>query len=335
MAAGAANFGRGCPWGFGWVGPPSPAYADVTTASYNIGAPTPAVNRALLSPPTIATVGTVAQFRAQFVATAELAHRARSRSAIDRGNSVVVTTSKSANNRFGGYVPRACSGQRGQLRRWVDGHAREWLQCKRRGHCDPGPHRHGAPPSSGSLTFDITTSGNATPAVSNPVTRQHCATRGCGCLSGAGANTTYTIADVPVTGLSAGGTSPGGGSPKPTGGSGYSCLVQRPLRLHGYLRCLGGGATTTDAVTAATLSTTANPSDTVTLDLLTSLASGYIVNITAEAPTPTAVSSDDFTVTVGNATAETTSNDLIYGSTVRTYSCGLPSVAGDIRQPMQ
>jgi hypothetical protein len=79
---------------------------------------------------------------------------------------------------------------------------------------------------------------------------------------------------------------------------------------------LGGGAVTTDAVSTATLSTTVNSADTVTLSLATSLASGYTVDITAEGTNPTAVSTDDFTVTVGNGTPETTSNDVVYGSTV-------------------
>ena len=68
------------------------------------------------------------------------------------------------------------------------------------------------------------------------------------------------------------------------------------------LRGLGWGGVTTDTVSGATLSTTVNPADTVTLALATSLASGYTVNITAEGTNPTAVSTDDFTVAVGNAT---------------------------------
>ena len=72
-----------------------------------------------------------------------------------------------------------------------------------------------------------------------------------------------------------------------------------------------------------------NPGDTVTLALATSLASGYTVNITAEGTNPTAVSSDDFTVTAGNGTPETTSNDVVYGSTVtNALVSASPAVAG-------
>ena len=64
-----------------------------------------------------------------------------------------------------------------------------------------------APSSPGSLTFEITTSGNATPALSNPVTITIAPPAVSVASAVAGANTTYSVADVPVTGLSSGGTS--------------------------------------------------------------------------------------------------------------------------------
>src|SRR5579863_2124569 len=80
--------------GFGWVGAASPAYADVTTASYNIGAPTPSVN-SLVVAPTVVTVGTATNFELSFVATAELATSGTiTVRDSTSGNSVVVTTSK-------------------------------------------------------------------------------------------------------------------------------------------------------------------------------------------------------------------------------------------------
>jgi hypothetical protein len=185
-----------------------------------------------------------------------------------------------------------------------------------------------APPSSGSLTFDVTTSGNVTPAVSNPVTLSIAPPAVAAASAVAGANTTYSIDDVPVTGLSSGGTSLVVVA-KATGGSGTVAWYNGPSGYSVSFVASGGGAITTDAVSAATVSTTANPGDTVTLALATSLASGYTVNITAEGTNPTPVSADDFIVTLGNGAPETTSNDVVYGSTVTNVLVSAsPSVAG-------
>ncbi len=294
--------------GLGWVGAASPAYADVTTASYNIGAATPSVS-SLAVGPTITTVGTPTNFQFSFVATAELAtsgtitvHDSTS------DNSVVVTTSKVQLSDSAGTClepgPASVTSSGGGLTVTLGN------GCSvSSGDTVTLDLTATAPPSSGSLTFDVTTSGNATPAVSNPVTVSIAPPAVAAASAVAGANTTYTIADVPVTGLSAGGTSLAVVA-KATGGSGTVAWYNGPSGYTVTFVASGGGATTTDAVSGATLSTTADPSDTVTLDLATSLASGYIVNITAEGTNPTAASSDDFTVTVGNATPETTSNDL-------------------------
>jgi hypothetical protein len=185
-----------------------------------------------------------------------------------------------------------------------------------------------APSSSGSLTFDVTTSGNATPAVSNTVTLSIAPPAVSAASAVAGANTTYSIAEVPVTGLSSGGTSLVLAA-KATGGSGTVAWYNGPSGYTVTFVASGGGATTTDTVNAATVSTTVNPGDTVILALAISLASGYSVNISAEGTNPTAVSTDEFTVTVGNSAPETTSNNVVYGSTVANVLVSAsPSVAG-------
>jgi hypothetical protein len=185
-----------------------------------------------------------------------------------------------------------------------------------------------APSSSGSLTFDITTSGNATAAVSNPVIVSIAPPAVAAASAVAGANTTYSIADVPVTGLSSDATSLVLVA-RATGGSGTVAWYNGPPGYTVTFVASGGGATTTDAVSTATVSTTVNSADTVTLSLVTSLANGYTVDITAIGTNPTAVSTDDFTVTVGNGTPETTSNDVVYGSTVTNVLVSAsPAVAG-------
>ena len=313
--------------GVGWVGAASPAYADVTTAGYAIGAPTPSVN-SLVVAPTIATVGTSTNFEISFVATVALS-AAGTITVRDStsGNSVVVTTSKVQLSDSAGTclepAPATVTSSGGGLAVTLG------AGCSVSGGDTVNLNLIAtAPSSSGTLTFDVTTSGNATPAVSNPVTVSTSPPAVAAASAVAGANTTYSIADVPVTGLSAGGASLVLVA-KATGGSGTVAWYNGPSGYAVTFVASGGGAITTDAVNAATVSTTANPGDTVTLALATSLASGYTVNMTAEGTNPTAVSTDDFTVTAGNGTPETTSNDVVYGSTVTNVLVSAsPSVAG-------
>jgi hypothetical protein len=178
------------------------------------------------------------------------------------------------------------------------------------------------------LTFEITTSGNATPALSNPVTITIAPPAVSVASAVAGANTTYSVADVPVTGLSSGGTSVVLIA-KATSGSGTVAWYNGASGYTVTYEAGGGGAVTTDTVSAATVSTTTNPGDAVTLALVTSLESGYTVNIDAAGTNPSAASTDDFTVTAGNGTPETTSNDVVFGSIVSNVLVSAsPSVAG-------
>ncbi|HUC12911.1 MAG TPA: hypothetical protein VMS00_00530 [Acidimicrobiales bacterium] len=313
--------------GVGWVGAASPAYADVTSASYNIGAPTPSVS-GLVVAPTIATVGASTNFNLSFVASVGLSTSGTiTVRDSTSGNSVVVSTSKVQISDSAGTclepAPASATSSGGGLTVTlgngctVTGGDTVTLDLTAT-----------APLSSGSLTFDVTTSGNATPALSNPVTLSIAPPAVAAASAVAGANTTYSIDDVPVTGLSSGGTSLVVVA-KATGGSGTVAWYNGPSGYSVTFVASGGGATATDVVGAATVSTTVNPGDTVTLALATSLASGYTVNITAEGTNPVAVSTDDFTVTAGNGTPETTSNDLVYGSTVTNVLVSAsPAVAG-------
>ena len=313
--------------GFGWAGGASPAYADVTTASYNIGAPTPSVNSFAVAP-IIATAGTSTNFELSFVATIELATSGTiTVRDSTSGNSVVVSTSKvqisdSAGTCLEPAPASMASSGAGLTVTLGNG-------CSvSGGDTVTLALTAAAPSSSGSLTFDLTTSGNATPALSNPVTISIAPPAVAAASAVAGANTSYSIADVPVTGLSSGGASLVLVA-KATVGSGTVTWYNGPSGYTVTSGPPGGGALTTDAVIATSLSTTLNSGDTVTLALATALTNGYTVNVTAEGTNPTAVSTDDFTVTAGNGTPETTSNDLVYGSTVTNVLVSAsPSVAG-------
>ena len=170
-----------------------------------------------------------------------------------------------------------------------------------------------APPSISSLTFSVTTSGDLTPAGSNTVS---VGTSGATLTAGSvsfGANTTYSISDVPVANLSAAGTSVelAAGITEGTeslvfynGPSGYS-VSYTP----------SGGSATADPVTGATLGVAG---ESVTLTLADALVTGDTVNIVATGTNPTAsaaTESNDISVTPGNGTAEAT-NSIVFGNQV-------------------
>ena len=314
-------------FGVGWVAAAAPAYADVTTAGYAIGAATPSVS-SLVVAPTIATAGTSTNFEISFVATVELATSGTiTVRDSTSGNAVVVSTSKVQISDSAGTclepAPASVTSSGGGLTVALGAGCRVGG-----GDTVTLDLIATAPSSSGSLTFDVTTSGNATSAVSNPVTVSVAPPAVAAASSVAGANTTYSIADVPVTGLSSDGTSLVLVA-RTTVGSGTVAWYNGPPGYTVTFAPSGGGAVTTDVVSAATASTTVNSADTVTLSLVTSLANGYTVDITAIGTNPTAVSTDAFTVTVGNGTPETTSNDVVYGSTVTNVLVSAsPEVAG-------
>ena len=168
-----------------------------------------------------------------------------------------------------------------------------------------------APLASGTLTFSVTTSANATPAVSNSIS---VGSAGVTLTAGSvafGANTTYSISNVPIS--SSGGTTvalaaqPTAGTELLTfynGAGGYSVIYTPP-----------GGSAATDAVVSAALGT-GNTS--VTLTLATALEAGGKLSITATGTNPAASStqqSNEITVTPGNGTIQIT-NAITFGSSV-------------------
>jgi hypothetical protein len=313
--------------GVGWAGEASPAYADVTTAGYAIGALTPPVS-SLAVAPIVATVGTSTNFEISFVASVALATSATiAVRDSTSGNSVVVSTSKVQVSDSAGTclepAPASVTSSGGGLTVTLG------PGCSVSGgdHVTLGLIAT-APSSSGSLTFDVTTSNNVTPAESNPVTVSTAPPAVAAASAVAGANTTYSIADVPVTGLSAGGASLVLVA-RATAGSGTVTWYNGASGYTVNFAPGGGGAVTSDTVNSAMLSTNVSSGDTVTLALATPLASGYTVNITAVGTNPAAPNTDDFTVTVGNGAPETTSNGVVYGSIVTNVLVSAsPSAAG-------
>jgi hypothetical protein len=142
------------------------------------------------------------------------------------------------------------------------------------------------------LTFDVTTTGNATAAVSNSVIVSAAPPAVSPESAATGANTTYTIDDVPVTGLSSDANSLVVVA-RATSGSGTEVWYSGAAGYTVSYTVSAGGAATADAVSSVAVSTTVNAGDTVTLTLEAPLASGYAVNVTAEGTNPTSSGSDN------------------------------------------
>lgn len=311
----------------GLVGSALPAYADVTTGTYTIGTVTGPVGNVVVTPST-ATVSTPTNFELSFVATAALS--ASGTIAIEDStaqNSVVFTTSKvqlvdSAATCLEPSPNYATSSRTG-------------LTVTMGSSCAIGSgdtvevdFTATAPAPLGPLTFSVTTSGNSSAASSNPVTVNPALPTVSVGSAVAGASPLYSFSGVPVVGLSSSGTSLVLVA-KATGGDGTVVWYNGAAGYTVAYAPSGGSATTADTVSAATVSTTVNPGDTVTLTLADPLANGYTLYITAEGTNPAGGSTDIFTVTPGNGTPETTTNDLTYGSTISNVLVAVsPSVAG-------
>jgi hypothetical protein len=177
------------------------------------------------------------------------------------------------------------------------------------------------------LTFDVVTSANSTPATSGAITVSPTPPTVTASAQGLGANSVFTISEVPVKDLSATASSltvvataaDGGGTVSWYGGAaGYSVVYTPP-----------GGVEAADQVTGVTLSRTVNPGDTATITLASVLTSGGSVDITAEGTNPATASTDNFKVVPGDGAGQTTSNDIAFGSSVVGLSVtASPAVAG-------
>jgi hypothetical protein len=291
------------------------AYGDVTSSDYTIGTPTGPVSSVVVSPSKVA-VDASTNFEVSFTPGAPLAGSA--------GDWVSITPSTALGSTPTDIdlVGSSCA-QAG-----TDGgaYSATGVTIDLDSLCSTGADTKvevdftaNAPASTGTLGFTVTTSENDTPASSNGVT----VTTPRPVLTAAsyafGANTTYTIGEAPVAGLTSGGNSltltasatQGTGTiaflNSGSGGAGYAVDYVPP----------GGGAATSDTATNASAS-----GATVTLTLATALVSGDTVDITASGQNPAsspASQADHMTVAPGNGTPVTT-NSIGFGGSVTAVS---------------
>jgi hypothetical protein len=291
------------------------AYGDVASSDYTIGTPTGPVSSVVASPSKVGE-GASVNFEVSFTAGTSLAGSASDWVTIVPSEALGSTPSNI------GITGSSCiqAGTNG------GSYSATGITINLNSSCSMAAGTKvtvlftaSAPFAIGTLTFSATTSENDTPASSNGVTVTTPGPILTAASHAFGADTTYTISEVPVTGLTSGGNSLtltaaatvgtetiaflNSGS----GGAGYTVDYTPP----------GGGTATSDTVTNASAS-----GATVTLTLATALVSGDTVDITASGQNPAASptsQADHITVAPGNGTFETT-NSIDFGGSVSTVN---------------
>ncbi len=183
-----------------------------------------------------------------------------------------------------------------------------------------------APSSTGTMHFDVSTSKNATPASSNSLTVAVAGPQLSAASVAFGANTTYSITDVPVAGVSSGQT-----TIKLTVGvtSGTEAIdFYSGAASYTVTYTPSAGTASNDTVTNVVLSSS---NHVATLTLASPVANGGVLNITARGTNPVATGAtqpNEITLEPGNGASET-SNAITFGQSVTGVSVSASSrVAG-------
>jgi hypothetical protein len=288
-----------------------PAYADVTSGYYTIGTVTGAVTTVVASPTTVVNA-TPTNFEVSFTASAGLA--GSSDSFITVAPSEDFASPPSSIDIVGGScIQSGTSGAGGPGTAIAGGLTVELgSSCTITGGSTVQVYfTADAPPSTGSFYFTVTTSANSTLATSNTVTVNGSAATLTAALYGFGANTTYTITNMPVNNLTANQNSLFLDAQIT---SGTEALTFYP-GVAGYSVTFtpSGGSATADPVETANI-----VGNSVTLTLADALANGDELDITATGTNPAAIAavqSNRMEVEPGNGTADLT-NSITFGNSV-------------------
>jgi hypothetical protein len=292
----------------------APAYADVTSNHYTIGSPSGAVINVTASPSTVSR-GATTSFELVFYVGAAFSG--------GQGGSITVAPSEALASApadvavvSGDCIQAGTAGAGGPgastpTSLVIDLASTCNIAAKAKVEVD---FDAAAPPGTGTFSFSVTTSANTSPGISNTVTVIASQVTLSAALAGFGANTTYSLGDVPVANLTAGDTT----------------VVLKAAATEGtetlsFLNATAGYSVTVssssgakaDQVTAVSAS-----GATATLTLADALATGDTLDITATGTNPPAtgtVEADAITVTPGNGTPET-SNSIVFGGSVRGVS---------------
>jgi len=285
-----------------------PAYADVMSNNYTIGAPSGGVTSVTASPST-ATAGAPTSFQVGFTASLALAGASAdwvsivpstafgslpSSIALVAGGSCIQSGTNGGSVSASGVtidLEGSCSVSTGtQVEVYIDAKA---------------------PSIPGSLYFTVTTKQNATASTSSTIIVNALGPNLRAASYSFGANTTYTLSNYTVANLGSGATTLSITASAAQGSETVSFYNGAPGYTVTYTP--SGGNATPDPVQAAVA-----VGASVTLTLATALADGDTMAVTATgtnpAPTPT-TTEDEFNIQVGNATAGTT-NAVLFGNSV-------------------
>ena len=290
-----------------------PAFAGVTTNAYTIGAPSGAVSSVVAVPSSVGE-GALTSFAVSFNLPAALSGAG--------DDSVTLTPSIALASVPGdvGLVGGSCI-QAGTAGVGGAGSATTTaVTIELSSHCSLNAGQNVemdftavAPSSTATMRFNVSTSKNATPAPSNTVTVAVAGPQLSAASAEFGANTTYSVSDVPVASLSSGQntlkltasvTSGTRAISFFSGAAGYTVTYTPPV-----------GAARNDPVTNVALGST---NHIVTLTLANAVANGDVLNITAKGTNPAATGateSNEMTVEPGNGASET-SNAISFGQSV-------------------
>ncbi len=312
--------------GAGLMATPLPAYADVTTNAYTIGARSGPVGVVAASPSSVGE-GALTNFAVTFDLPAALSGLS--------DDSVTVTPSTAlasvpANiDIVGGSCIQAGTAGLGG----AGSATTTAVTIEMSSHCSLGAGQQvavgftaDAPSSPGTMRFDVSTSQNATLASSNSVTVAVAGPQLSAASVAFGADTTYSITDVPVAGMSSGQT-----SIKLTVGvtSGTEAIdFYSGAASYTVTYTPPAGTASNDTVANVVLSSS---NHIATLTLARAVANGGVLNITAKGTNPVAngaTQPNKMTVAPGNGASET-SNAITFGQSATGVSVSASSrVAG-------
>jgi hypothetical protein len=290
-----------------------PAFADVTTSTYTIGSPSPAVT-GVTATPSGATVDSATNFEVSFTVSPSLSGSpdwvyvmpSTSLGSTPSNIALVGSSCVQSGTNGGGYSATGVT---------IDLQASCSLSSGTKAEFD---FTANAPASTGTFSFAVTTSNNSSPATSNTITTTAAGPVLTATTYDFGANTNYTVNDATVASLSASPTSLTL-TAAATHGTGKIAFVNSGAGGAGYSLTVtpSGGTASADTITNASAS-----GATVTLTLTTALVNGDTLTITSTGANPASSATseaDDITVQPGNGTAETT-NSIAFGGSVTALS---------------
>ncbi|HUB70194.1 MAG TPA: hypothetical protein VL984_07220 [Acidimicrobiales bacterium] len=290
----------------------APAYADVTSSNYTIGAPSGAVSGVLVTPSAVSKSQST-NFQVSFTVGNALSGGADDWVSVAVNGLPLSAAPTNIDLVGSSCIQSGTSGAGG-----AGTSATTLLTVELGTSCNLASgttaqldFTAGAPGSLGTFSFSVSTSRNSTAAQSGNVTVNNAGPTLTAALSSFGANTTYTITGVTVAGLSSSTTSLVL-TAIPTAGSETLSFLNATA---GYAVTFtpSGGSATSDTVESAT-----SIGASVTLSLGTALVNGDTLALTATGTNPATSSStvsDEVSVQPGNGTTETT-NSVTFGGSV-------------------